>query len=329
MTWGNVPSNRFQTVRAVQPASVFRRASTASSRCVRAGGHLVNHPLGQPCSRKLLGRGHERIKQGDVAADKRLHQNFRGFFGREPLPADDFPRLHGRDAHAPGIEPPALIKAAIAIEVDLAVDLEAILVVAPLVEVLAAAGDDEPAKQLPLSIAERIADGTLLGVGDELDLASLDRRRVGGRIVVDARLSRPELEQIFGAIIGRHARGRDHAHQPENGHEIPRTLHESLLFSPPPTDRSGTHQVMLPERGDCNFFHGRAALLCQIAKNSHSRGTSTIDSIAFIGIPLRRLKSFADNAPLACSNGHEPCLRLRATQLTLHRSQSPYREGYG
>ena len=196
----------------------------------RAGGDLVDHLLGHAGLRQLFGRGHQRVEQAEVAGGQGQHHHLRGLLGREPLPAGDLAPLDHRDPGPAAVEPAAFIEGPVAVQVVLAIDLEAVLVVAPLVEVLAAVGDDEPAEQLALPVAKRVADGPLLTVGHQLDLAGIDGRRVGGGIVVHARLGRPELEQVLGAVVGRHAPGRDQGDQSENGHGIPQTPHESLLI---------------------------------------------------------------------------------------------------
>src|SRR5262249_11814632 len=96
----------------------------------------------------------------------------------------------------------------VAIEVVLAIDLETVLEVAPLVEVLATARDHEPAEQLALAIAKRIAYRALLGIGDKLHLAGVDGRRVGGAFIVDSGLCRPEPEQVPRGVLCRHAPAR-------------------------------------------------------------------------------------------------------------------------
>ena len=55
MTWGKVPSNRFQTVWAVQPVSDFCRVSTASARLSAPAETLSTTSLGTPAAASSSG----------------------------------------------------------------------------------------------------------------------------------------------------------------------------------------------------------------------------------------------------------------------------------
>ena len=168
ITWGIMPSNRFQTVLVFQPVeALLQGLDLPRPACPRAAATCSISPLGTPSAASSSGVAITVSSRAEVAGDQGLDQDLRGLLGRDPLPADDLAPLDQPRPRAAGVQPAALVEAAVAVEVDLAVDLEAVLVVAPLVQVLAAVGVDEPAEELALAVAERIADGPLLGVGDE------------------------------------------------------------------------------------------------------------------------------------------------------------------
>ena len=55
MTWGNVPSNRFQIVWAFQPISCFCKAETCSTRLSAAAAILATTSFGTPASASSAG----------------------------------------------------------------------------------------------------------------------------------------------------------------------------------------------------------------------------------------------------------------------------------
>ncbi len=85
--------------------------------------------------------------------DQALDEDLRGLLRRDLLPARDLPLGHRRDSRAAGIEPPRLVQVPVAVQVILPVDLESVLIVAPLIQLAIPVVVNEPAQQLPLSVA--------------------------------------------------------------------------------------------------------------------------------------------------------------------------------
>ena len=154
------------------------------------------------------------------------------------------PALIDGDPGPAAVQPAALVEAAVAVQVVLAIDLEAVLVVAPLVEVLPTVGDRRTVGAACPARREARRRPSASGCQHRLDLAGVDRRRVGGRIVIHAGLSRPELEQVLGAVVRRPARGRATAISPKTATAYRRLRMSLSLFNGP--DCPGHHRQNAP-----------------------------------------------------------------------------------
>ena len=122
---------------------------------------------GQAQRLELLGAQQQPLEAAAVAIAHRGHQLGGDFLGRNHLPVVD-PRVFvdvGAPAGASRVEPAILVDLAVGVRVDVAINLEAVLEVAPLVDGLVAVGVDEIAKDLPARVAHdpAILAGRLLG----------------------------------------------------------------------------------------------------------------------------------------------------------------------
>ena len=165
-----------------------------------------------------------------------------------------------------GVQPPGLVGDAVLVEVDLAIDLKTVLIIAPDVEVrrrlllaLAllerAVGVDEAAEEFPLAVPEREAVERLaVGAGQLLGLAGVDRGLVARGIVFDPLERRRELEQVGrGRAPGRRREDRGHRrHRRRQGHRGPQSPHRQLLPDRShPNRRRGLPSFGIPH---CRFY---------------------------------------------------------------------------
>ena len=129
-----MPSKRFQIGLLVPADQFLLKLADQLGSLLGRRGDLGDDVLGHTGRRQLFGRRHDRFEQGQVAAGECLDQHLGCLFGRDLLPAVDLALLDLGDPRAAGVEPAAFVEAPVAVEVFLAVDLESVLVIAPLIE---------------------------------------------------------------------------------------------------------------------------------------------------------------------------------------------------
>ena len=107
-------------------------------------------------------------------------------------------------AGAAGMEPAVLVGLAVEVRVDVAIDLQAVLVIAPLVHHVVVVGVDELPQDHALGTLDDPAHVAVDLLGDDLALGRFLR---AGPVVIDARLNRREFQRLFGRRRGGPSRG--------------------------------------------------------------------------------------------------------------------------
>ena len=181
-----MPSNRFQTVCLFQPTSLPRSSPTRiCSRCAAAAATLATISLGTPAAVKSSGVAMTVSSKPRSPLARACTNTFDASSAVICFQPTICPLLIFAIRVPPGVEPAAFVEAAVAVEVFLAVDLESVLIIAPLCRCPAAMGHHEPSQQFALPVAQDIADAAVLVVYHALDFAGVHCRRVGGRVVLE------------------------------------------------------------------------------------------------------------------------------------------------
>ena len=157
------------------------------------GGHALGPRFSQ-AQRLQLGRGeHQTRETVGVVRGQRGNHLGRHFFGRDRFPIVDHAVLVA--VHCPaasaGVKPTILIHFAVEIGIDVAVDLQAVLIIAPLIDDVVVVGVDEFSQDDPLGIFDDPADMAVDLLGRNFALRGLLR---AGPVVVHAELDGRQLQ---------------------------------------------------------------------------------------------------------------------------------------
>ena len=116
----------------------------------------------------------ERFQSAEVPGQDGLQHLLAHFFGRDHFPGINLAVLFRGDAplDAAAVEPAKLIRLLVVIRVDLAIDLDAVEVIRPNVDLLVAVAVEEAAQRLTLGVDEQPAIASSLGAGYQLQFAA-------------------------------------------------------------------------------------------------------------------------------------------------------------
>ena len=133
----------------------------------------------------------ERLQSPEVVRQYGLQHFLARLFGRDHFPGIDLAVFFGGDAplHAAAVEPAVLIRLLVVIGVDLAINLDAVEIVRPNVDLLVAVAVEEAAQRLTLGVGKQVAVASLLRAVDDFQFAGCLLLR-GGNGVGDAGLPR-------------------------------------------------------------------------------------------------------------------------------------------
>ena len=136
---------------------------------------LSARDLPRPSDLSSAGRQQQSLKPLGVVRGDGRDDFRRDLLGRNRLPRIDHAVFLGADAPAAaaGVEPATLIDLAVVVRVDVAIDLQPVLVVAPLIDDIVVVGVDELPQDHAVGTFDDPADVAVDLLGDDLALGGL------------------------------------------------------------------------------------------------------------------------------------------------------------